>query len=100
MPKNLYFALTDNDIAFSNDIIKVHYFMTGTKIDLDDHDAIRRAASTMSAVVRELEHPSVEFLVKHGHIVPAIRLYRDLNDCMLTEAKAAVDKIVAELEKR
>ena len=99
MSKTLYFALSNNDIAFSNDIVRVYYFVTGNAIDPEDHNKVRRAASTMSAVTKVLSNPSVEFLVKHRHIVSAVRLYRQLNDCTLSEAKEAVDKIIEALHK-
>lgn len=99
MPKTLYFARKDNDIAFSYDIIQAHYLMTGSKLESDDYDGIRNTAASMSGIVRELERPSVKFLVKHGRTVPAIRVYRDLNGCTLHEARDAVDKIVESLKK-
>lgn len=97
MPKTLYFARTDDDIAFGSDIIRVHYFMTGDKINPEDTRSIRKAANDMAGILYELDRPSVEHLVKHGHIVSAVRLYRDLNDCTVYEAHTAVQKISKEV---
>jgi hypothetical protein len=94
MPKTLYFARTDDDIAFSNDIIQTHYFMTGDKINPEDTHSIRKAANDMAGILYELDRPSVERLVKHRHVVSAVRLYRELHDCTLKEAHDAVQKIV------
>lgn len=95
MTKTLYFARADSNIAFSYDIIQAHYLMTGQEIKFDDHEAIRNAAASMSGILRELEHPSVKFLVEHGHTIPAIRVYRDIHNCTLAEAKAVVDAMDA-----
>jgi hypothetical protein len=99
MTKTLYFARADNNIAFSYDIIQAHYLMTSQEIKFDDHEAIRNAAASMSGILRELERPSVKFLVKHGHTVPAIRVYHELNNCTLHEARDAVQQIVESLQR-
>jgi hypothetical protein len=94
MAKTLYFARTDDDIAFGGDIIKVHYFMTGDKINPEDTRSIRKAANVMAGILYELDRPSVEHLVKHKHVVSAVRLYRELHDCTLHEAHDAVQKML------
>ena len=93
MSKELYFRTTDNDIAFGTDIVKAYYLNTGIKIDPDDVGKIRFVARHMYGIERELTYPSPVFLVKHGHIVAAMRVYRDIHNCTLREAKDAVDKI-------
>jgi hypothetical protein len=94
----LYFARTDDDIAFSNDVAQAHYLIIGKKIDPTNNEEIRRLACHMDGLKGELDNPSVEYLVKHGHVVSAVRLYRELHDCTLREAHDAVQKIVESLQ--
>ncbi len=96
---DLYFARTDNNVAFSRDIINAHYLVTGYKIESYEHDKIRAVASRMSGIVRELQNPSPEFLVRHGYLVSATKVYRDTHDCTLREAKDVVDKIAERLKE-
>lgn len=99
MRKELYFATKDNDIVFSYDIIKAYYLKTGIKIDSDDVDRIRFVAASMAGIERELKRPSPVFLVKHGHICAAVRVYRDIHECSLREAKDIIDKMVEEFKE-
>lgn len=99
MTKDLYFATKDNDIVFSYDVIKAYYLKTGIKIDFYDVDRIRLAAASMAGIERELKRPSPVFLVKHGHECAAARVYRDIHECSLREAKEIIDKMVEEFKK-
>lgn len=98
MTKDLYFSTKDNDIVFSADIIKAYYLKTGIKIDHDDVDRIRLVAASMAGIERELKRPSPVFLVKHGHECAAVRVYRDIHECSLREAKDIIDKMVEEFK--
>ena len=99
MHRELYFATKDNDIVFSADVIKAYYLKTGIKIDPDDVDRIRLIAASMAGIERELKRPSPVFLVKHGHICAAVRVYRDIHECSLREAKDVIDKMVEEFKE-
>lgn len=99
MLKELYFSTIDNDIVFSADIIKAYFLKTGIKIDRNDVDKIRFVTASMAGIERELKHPSPVFLVKHGHTVAAVRVYRDIHGCSLSEAKFIIDKMVEELKE-
>ena len=99
MTKELYFATIDNNIVFSADIIKAHYLQTGEKIDRNDVDKIRFVAASMAGLKRELKRPSPVFLVKHGHTLAAVRVYRDIHECSLSEAKHIIDKMVEEFKE-
>lgn len=99
MIQELYFATIDNNIVFANDIVKSHFLNTGEKIDHTDVDKIRLVAASMPGVSRELKKPSPVFLVRNGHTVAAVRVYRDLYGCTLSEARLMVEKIRMELEK-
>ena len=99
MSNELYFATKDNGVAFKADIIKAYYLKTGIKIDYDDVDRVRLAAAAMAGIERELKRPSPVFLVKHGHTLAAVRVYRDIHECTLREAKDAIDKIAEQLKE-
>jgi hypothetical protein len=98
MSKELYFKMVNNDIAFSGDIIRAHYLTTGTALDPDNHDEIRKIAASMSGIVRELNFPSPTVLVRSGHIVSAVRLYRAIHNCTLREANDTINKIAEQLK--
>lgn len=95
---NLYFERADHNIAFCGDIVHAHYLVSGETIDANDHEKIRAVAASMAGIVRELNRPSPKFLVKHGHTVAAIRVYRDMHDCTLMQAKSAVDRMAEKLK--
>ena len=99
MSKELYFATKDNDVVFKADVIKAYYLKTGIKIDHDDVDRIRLIAASMAGIERELKRPSPVFLVKHGHECAAVRVYRDIHECSLHEAKNAVERITEVLKE-
>lgn len=99
MHKELYFATKDNDIVFSADVIKAYYLKTGIKIDRDDVDRIRFVVASMAGIERELKRPSPVFLVKHGYVAAAVRVYRDIHECSLREAKDIIDKMVEEFKE-
>ena len=98
MYKDLYFERADHNIAFSGDIVHAHYLVSGEKIEMNDYEKIRELAANMVGIVRELKHPSPKFLVKHGHNVAAIRVYRDMHNCTLMQAKSAVDRMAEKLK--
>lgn len=99
MSKTLYFATIDNDIVTSDNIARIIFLVNGEKVNAEDHDKIRLFAAMMNGVIRELKNPSVAFLVKHGHIVSAVKAYRDRNGVTLREAHDAVQKLAKELNK-
>ena len=99
MTKDLYFSTIDNDVVFSADIIKAYFLETGINIDHNDVDKIRFVASSMAGLERELKRPSPVFLVKHGHTLAAVRVYRDIHKCSLSEAKYIIDKMVEEFKE-
>lgn len=99
MSNELYFATKDNDVVFKSDIIKAYFLKTGIKIAYDDVDRIRLAAASMAGIERELKRPSPVFLVKHGHECAAVRVYRDIHECSLREAKDIIDKMVEEFKE-
>ena len=99
MSNELYFATIDNNVVFRADIIKAYFLKTGIKIDYDDVDRIRLVAASMAGINRELKRPSPVFLVKHGHTLAAVRVYRDIHECSLSEAKSIIDKMVEEFKE-
>ena len=89
---NLYFE-TKEFILTDYDIQKIASALTGYQLKRSD-DTIRGYAFNLPGVIREITNPSVEYFIQKKETVKAIKLYRDINNCSLVEARDAINKIM------
>ena len=90
----IYFATKDGGIIDQYDLAKAALIVAGKKIDCEDLDAVRRFALACAGVVREVENPSVKYLVANGFKVKAVSLWRDKHPgSTLKEAYIAVNRM-------
>ena len=97
--EHLYFATKDNDIVTNDDIARIMFLVNGRIADPDDYVEIRGFANRMKGLVKELEHPSVKFLIEHGRKITAVKVYSYIHDCTLREAHDAVERIAEKIER-
>ena len=90
----IYFATKDGGIVDNHDIAKAALIVAGTKIDCEDLDEVRLFAFTCNGVCREVENPSVKYLVANGFKTKAVSLWRDKHPgSTLKEAYIAVNRM-------
>jgi len=90
--KYLWFATTDGDLMDDYQIRRIARIVHDVVIPSDDHDAIRAYAKTCKGITHEVKHPSVDYLLKHGHKVTAMRIYRNTHpDVTLLEARQYIE---------
>lgn len=100
--EHIYFKAKGHDDLFFTevDIIRVAMITEGIFIDYTNEGQIREFACKCKGVGEEIKRPSVRYLVNKGNKIGAIRLYEDIHNCGMVEAKEAVDKMMAENERR
>ena len=100
--EHIYFKEKGNDSIFLTelDIIRAARITEGILINYTDKASVREYAKKCKGVGEEIKRPSVRYLVNKCNKIGAIRLYEDIHNCGIVEAKEAVDKMVAKNERR
>ena len=98
--EHIYFKDNGNDSGFLTelDIVKAARIVEGIHINYTDNASVREYAKKCKGVGEEIKRPSVRYLVNKGNNIGAIRLYEDIHNCGIVEAKEAVDKMMEKLE--
>lgn len=93
--EHIYFKDKGNDSGFLTelDIVKAARIVEGIHINYTDNASVREFAWKYKGVGEEIKRPSVRYLVNKGNAIGAIRLYKDIHNCGIVEAKEAVDKM-------
>lgn len=99
---HIYFKAKGYDDSFFTemDIIRAAMITEGIFIDYRNEGQIREFAWKCKGVGEEIKRPSVRYLVNKGNKIGAIHVFRDIHNCSIVEAKEAVDKMMAENERR
>ena len=100
--EHIYFKVKGRDDSFFTemDIIRAARITEGILINYTDKASVREFAWKYKGVGKEIKKPSVRYLVNKGNSIGAIRLYEDIHNCGIVEAKEAVDKMMVENERR
>lgn len=98
--KKIYFATFDGGIVDNYDIAKAALIVGSETFDPEDLDSVRKYVTICAGVIKELENPSVKYLVANGHKVKAVMLYRDKHPgCTLKQAYMAVNNMAKKLKR-
>lgn len=99
--KKIYFGTTDGGIVDNLDIAKAAKIFTDADIDYEDLDRIRCVARmACKGITREIENPSVKYLVANGFKTKAVSLWHDKHPgTTLKEAYAAVNRMEKNLTR-
>lgn len=93
--EHIYFKAKGHDDLFFTemDIIRAAMITEGIFIDYRNEGQIREFAWKYKGVGEEIKRPSVRYLVNKGNDIGAIRLYEDIHNCGIVEAKEAINKM-------
>lgn len=98
--KKIYFATKDGGIIDSYDLAKASLIIAGEGLDCENLDAVRRFALACAGIVREVDNPSVKYLVANGFKTKAVMLWHDKHPgTTLKEAYAAVNRMERNLTR-
>ena len=96
--KNLYYKLANGNWVDRYDIETAFYISTGAKYTTDSKEFVRWLFSLLSEsilAVKKGDDPElIAELLKSGQKVRAIKVYKDLHDCTLAEAKEAIERMM------
>lgn len=100
--EHIYFKDKGRDDSFLTelDIVRAARIVEGVIINYSDNTSVREYAKKCKGVGEEIKKPSVRYLVNKGNNFAATRLYMEIHDCSVVEAKEAVDKMMAENQRR
>lgn len=100
--EHIYFKEKGRDDSFFTemDIVRAAMITEGIFIDYRNEGQIREFACKCKGVGEEIKRPSVRYLVNKGNKIDAIRLYKDIHNCGIVEAKEAVDKMINKKKER
>lgn len=100
--EHIYFKDKGNDRGFLTelDIVKAARIVEGIHINYTDNASVREYAKKCKGVGDEIKRPSARYLVNKGNDIGAIRLYEDIHNCGIVEAKEAVDKMMKANKKK
>lgn len=94
MSNTIYFGTTNGRLIDNFDVAKAAFIVEGKRIEYSDHDAIRQYAASCKGIKKEIENPSVKYLVKRGFKFQAIKVYKQSHPEMsLGEVKEIIEKI-------
>lgn len=95
MTDKAYFELKNGEFVDSDYLAKVIYICMGEELPANTSVAlnvIRDVLPLLLGVKREIEKPSVKYLIRHGQKTAAIKLYRDLHpECSLQHAYETIN---------
>lgn len=93
---NLYYKLANGNWVSRYDIEMAFYISTGAKYTTDGKEFVRWLFPLLGEsilAVEKADNPElITELLKSRQKIMAMRVYRDLHDCTLTEAREAIDK--------
>jgi hypothetical protein len=96
----IYFETIDGTLIDNVDLVRYIKYLDGIDIDASDFEAIRNHVKTRKGIKREIKHPSIKHLIKHGHKYRAIQIYARNHGIRLMEAKPFIEKIEQELKDK
>ena len=96
--KNLYYKLANGNWVDRYDIETAFYISTGAKYTADSKEFVRwlfpLLGESILAVKKGDDPKLIEELLKSRQKIKAIKVYKDLHNCTLAEAKEAVEGMI------
>ena len=95
--KNLYYKLANGNWVDRYDIETAFYISTGAKCTTDSKKFVcwlfLLLGASIFAVKKGDDPELIAELLKSGQKVRAIKVYKDLHDCTLGEAREAIERL-------
>lgn len=93
---NIYFGTVDGKLVDNYDIAKAAMIAYGEELDPNDHAAIRLRSAGMTGIRKEIENPSVHYLIKRKCLYMAAKIYREKNpEVSMEDSRKIVAKMAA-----
>ena len=97
----IYFALVNGSLIDNYDIARMALAVEGKKLYFTDLDAVREFASTCKGIKKEIEYPSVKYLLKRGAKWQAIQVYHERHpEISISKCREIIDSILEKSKKR
>ena len=95
---NLYYKLANGNWVDRYDIERAFYISTGAKYTTDSKEFVRWLFSLLGesvlAVKRADDPKFVAELLKSGQKVMAMKVYKDIHNCTLKEARDTIERMI------
>lgn len=101
MANKIYFATFDGALLDNHYIARLGALKDGKLVDAEDLGYIREIAASFKGIKKEVQNPSVNYLLKIGRKYSALRLFRDRHpELSLVQAKEAIDRMESSMRKK
>lgn len=99
--EKIYFATIDNDVIDNFAVSRLALMHDAVRIRHDDVDTLRSYVTVCDGIIREIKNPSIEYLLRNGHKVSAIKVYRDKHpNKSLLDIRNAINRIEEKMKNR
>ena len=96
----IYFATRNGGLVNNYDISKAALIVENKTIDGNNFDEVREFAKNCKGIKKEIENPSVRYLLKRGLKVQAVKIYYDKHpELGFEKSREIVDAIEAKMSK-
>lgn len=94
----IYFETTNGRLVTNYNISTTAEIVNGKKIDSEDFVSVREyVKGACNGILKEVKNPSVNFLIKKGRKIDAVKLYYDTHTGIsLSEAKNIIEEMMEE----
>ena len=96
--EQLYYKMTNGNWISRYDVEMAFYISSGAKYTVNGEEFIRwlfpLLGESILAVKKADDPELITELLKSGQKVRAIKVYKDLHDCTLAEAKEAIERMM------
>lgn len=97
MDKIVYYKNRNGKLLDSRDVERAFWVVTGNYRFQDEVGYLKFLYDLLGKTIVSVANPTVESYIATGQSFHAIRLYRDQHGCSVSEAKRAVDDMIASM---
>lgn len=99
--KKIYFTTINGNVINNFGLARLAMLRDGELIASNDYDRLREYAETCKGVIKEIENPSVEHLLRCGYRSSAINVYKDKHpELSYMAVRNAIDRIEYKMKNR
>lgn len=99
--KKIYFTTINGNVINNFGLARLAMLRDGELIASNDYDRLREYAETCKGIIKEIENPSVEHLLRCGYRASAINVYKDKHpELSYMAVRNAIDRIEYKMKNR
>jgi hypothetical protein len=99
--KKIYFTTINGNVINNFGLARLAMLRDGEYITSNDYDRLREYAETCKGIIKEIENPSVEHLLRCGYRSSAINVYKDKHpELSYMAVRNAIDRIEYKMKNR